>query len=197
VALEDILSAIEDDALAEERRVAEEAERDAGAALAEARREAARLEAEALAAARDEAAGRVGRVLAAARIEVAARVRAAEEAGVRAALASARARLASLRAGPDHARTTRALLDMALAAVPDADEVAVDPRDEALVREALRSRGGRARVSTDIATACGVEARAEGGLVRARSTLEERLHRAEERLRAEVGRLARAAERSP
>jgi vacuolar-type H+-ATPase subunit E/Vma4 len=189
--LEDILSAIERDALAEERRVAEEAEREVALLLEEARGEAARLEAEALARARAEAAGRAARTLSQARQEVAGRMRAAEEAGVQAALAAARARLEPAREGPGYPRLLRAFLDLALAAVPDADEVAVDPRDEALARAALRSAGSAAKLATDIPTSGGAEARAEEGRVRARSTIEERLSRAEPHLRAEVGRTAR------
>jgi vacuolar-type H+-ATPase subunit E/Vma4 len=79
-------------------------------------------------------------------------------------------------------RLSARLLDQALAALPDADTVAVDARDEELVRELLRERGReRLAVRPDLSTWGGITLE-HAGVHRVVNTLEARRRAAAEAL---------------
>lgn len=190
------------DTLEAEAEVELAARREADAAQAERIRAAARAEAERMldaAVARVEADQHRSSVTAIgqARARAAARLRDEREAALAAVHAAARERLAGLRAQPGHAEVLRDLLAEALAVLPAASVVHVDPRDADAAQAAVRALGpardGPARdgaapllVVPDLHTAGGVAV--SGGGRRVDNTLETRLDAAWPRLRAALVR---------
>ncbi len=181
MALQDILAAIERDGEREVAATLAEAEREAASILARAREEASRRAAEVEGAAAAELEAEEERILREARLRATRLLREAREEVYRAALAEARRRLAGVRARPCYPAILRALLEEALAALPEAEVVVADARDA----EAFAGAAGGRSVRPALETWGGVEvATGDGRLVR--NTLEERLARAEPFLRALV-----------
>jgi len=155
-------------------------------AIAEqARADAERLEREPVVSQEPELQAELQRRLAAARIDAARTLRDAREAGFQEALGALRARLEALRGEPDYPRVFAVLLEEALAALPAARRVRVDPRDERLAR----AHAPGLVVEPVLETWGGVVAGADDGRM-ARNTLEERLANAEPRLRMHAGSAA-------
>jgi len=80
----------------------------------------------------------------------------------------------------------------ALAAVPAAGVLRVDPRDVELARGIVQELGARLELEPELDTLGGVEVSAGGGLT-VRNTLEERLRNAEAELRVLAGELLEPA----
>lgn len=185
--LRDLLAAIEAEANEERSRIEAEGRARADAILAEARAGAARAREDVLRAHAPATRTEASRRVAVARLEAARIVREARERAFSLLLAEVRARLAAEREGPAHRATLRALLDEALAALPDAATVRANPRDGALVGELLGGAGEGLRVEADAGIVGGVVVESAGGRV-VRNTFEERLANAEPQLRTAYGR---------
>lgn len=184
----EIVAAIERDAAAEVARLEEESRQRAEALAAEAARRAAAVVEEIAAPAERAAQEEAERLRAAARAEARRALREAREETFLRAHALARRLLATVR---DDAAAYEAvfsrLLDEALAALPDARVVRVDPRDAQLAAAALARRGATARIEASLESAGGLELDGEDGRV-LRNTFEVRLERAEPYLRALAAR---------
>ena len=178
MALSDLLAAIEADARAERELAERRTTADAAVIRAQARQHAGRLQAELSAATEPQALADAEHIRAVARLDAASAVRDAREEAYGSLVAGIGTALGSLRDSSDYPKVFRSLLRESLAALPEALELQVDPRDAELaasvadgldVVESLDSWGG-------------VELVAEDGRT-VRNTLEERLHTADMLLR--------------
>ncbi len=188
MALEDILRAIREETDAEAERIESDAAVQAAEIEAAAREEAERLRAEILAArARGAEAQREG-LMRAARARSASAWRDGREDVFGRVHAEVLRRLDGLRGDAGYPAILRALLDEAVAALPDAIEVRIDPRDLPLFERAMEPGRGALGVEGSLATSGGVEVVAPGGRV-VRNTVEERLARSGPFLRPLVARV--------
>jgi vacuolar-type H+-ATPase subunit E/Vma4 len=178
MALSDLLTAIEADAQAERELAAGQITAEAAVIRAQARQQASRLEAELSAATEPQALADAEHIRALARLDAASALREAREQAYGSLVADIETALGSLRDAPDYPKLFRRLLLESLAALPEAGELRVDPRDAELaasvadgldIVEALDGWGGVELVAKDGRTV--------------RNTLEERLHNADMPLR--------------
>jgi vacuolar-type H+-ATPase subunit E/Vma4 len=183
MALDDLLSAIEADAEAE-RIVADREKAAAATAIVDAaRREAAALETQLTAAPEEKTLAEAEGIRALARLRAAATLRVAREEAYVSVLGRVREQLSAARVSQTYPAMFRTLLNESRAALPDAHDLRVDPRDADLAV----SMAGDLTVIPVLDTWGGVElAGADGRTVR--NTLEVRLANADLLLR---GRFAR------
>jgi V/A-type H+-transporting ATPase subunit E len=172
MALEDILATIRKEAKAARKRIREEAKETCASIAERAEREAVEAHDAAVAAEEDRIAREARDVVRAAEGEADRRLRAARERVMRAVLDELEERLASFRDGPRHSEILRRLLNEALAALPSATMIRVDPRDVELVKSMLEGR--RLRVEAGSSSWGGVEVADVGGRA-VYNTLESRL----------------------
>ena len=192
MALADLLQAIEADAAAERARADREAAAEATAIVEQARAKAAELAAELAAEPEDEARAEAERTRALARMDASAAVRSAREEAFASLLAGIRAELAALRGAESYPELFRSLLAESRAALPEAHELHVDPRDLDLAMELA----GELRVHPTLDTWGGLELACDDGRT-VRNTLEERVANAEPLLRRRFARrLARTVHAS-
>jgi vacuolar-type H+-ATPase subunit E/Vma4 len=190
--LPQLLESLEHDAREEAERLDADSRAAAQDILDRARTRAAELSEEPVREAALAAEAEAARVRAGARMERAAALREVREAAVQDALAEVRERLAQLRERADHAELLRALADEARGLLPEAETLAVDPRDVAAIRALAGDWDVRLR--TSYAGWGGVViSDARGRTVR--NTLEERLSSVAPRARAIVA--AGLSESSP
>lgn len=178
MALSDLLRAIEDDARQERLRADHESARAAADIIERARYEAAALEAELTKAPEQGALAEGARLRAAARLDAAALMRDTLEDGFASVLRGMRSRLAQQRALDSYSALFRALLEESRAALPEATELRVDPRDA----ELAATLAGGLRVVAALSSWGGLELAAGDGRA-VLNTLEERLANAEQLLR--------------
>jgi vacuolar-type H+-ATPase subunit E/Vma4 len=178
MALADLLQAIEADAAAERARASREAAAEAAAIVEQARAQAAELATELAAAPEGEARAEAERMRALARMDASAAVRSAREEAFASLLAAIRAELAALRGAASYPELFRSLLAESLAALPEAHELRVDPRDLDLATTVV----DELRVEPTLDTWGGLELACHDGRT-IRNTLEERLANAEPLLR--------------
>jgi vacuolar-type H+-ATPase subunit E/Vma4 len=187
MALQDLLAAIEADAAAEAGRLRAERAAAAEAIIDDARRRAAELEAAAIAAAEREE-RRAGELrVATARAAAGRQLLEAHEAVHQQIVDDVRDRLRSVRYLRDYPGILAALIRQALAALPGATTVRVDPADEALARRLLRAEPSM-HVEPTLRCAGGAEV-ADGTGATATNTVEARLAAAEPAVRTLIGRL--------
>jgi vacuolar-type H+-ATPase subunit E/Vma4 len=178
MALDDLLRAIEAEADEERLRADRERAASAAAIVDAATREAAAVEAELTRAPEAESLVAAERVRALARLHAARTVRAAREEAYASVLGRIREELSALRGSATYPAVFRALLDESRAALPDARELHVDPRDDDLAA----GLAGDLKVIAVLDTWGGVElADGDGRIVR--NTIEERLANADLLLR--------------
>jgi V/A-type H+/Na+-transporting ATPase subunit E len=178
MALADLLKAIESEADADRARAAEEAAAAAAAVVEDARLDADALKATLTDEGAAEGRGAAAHELALARLDAAATIRSAREKAFVSLLSGIRAELAAVRETSAYPKLFHALVSESRAALPDAWELHVDPRDADLA-------GGSAtglRVEPKLDTWGGVELASDDGRT-VRNTLEERLANAELLLR--------------
>jgi vacuolar-type H+-ATPase subunit E/Vma4 len=174
MALDDLLRAIEAEAEEERRRADREKAAAAAAILDAARREAAAVEAELTTAPEAVSMAAAERVRALARLRASNTVRVAREEAYAALLRHVGEELAASRDSPSYPAVLRALLEESRAALPNASELRVDPRDADLAM----SMAGDLRVVAILDTWGGVELTAADRRT-VRNTLEERLANAD------------------
>lgn len=180
--LDAILTSIRAEADEEIRRTDEDAARQAGAILVEMQRRAA-AEEERLAGSRDELIRLAeARLVNHARLEAERRLRAAREELFQAAVEETRRRLDRVRERVDYPELLGRLLDEALAVMPAAREVRVDPRDLPLIERLLGAREAEWRVETSLRCRGGLDLATDDGR-RVANTLDGRLERAAGELR--------------
>jgi vacuolar-type H+-ATPase subunit E/Vma4 len=188
MALADLLQAIEADAAAERARADRETAAEATAIVEQARAQAAELAAELAAEPEGEARAQAERTRALARMDASAVVRSAREEAFASLLAGIRSQLDAVRGAASYPELFRSLLAESRAALPEAHELRVDPRDLDLATKLARGL----RVDTALDTWGGLELAGDDGRT-IRNTLEERLANAEPLLRRRLAqRLARA-----
>jgi vacuolar-type H+-ATPase subunit E/Vma4 len=183
MALADLFRAIEDDAAAERADVERQAAAAATSILEQARHEADTLHTELVTAAEMEATAEAERDLARARLAASAAVRDARESAFQALLAGVQAGVSTVRGSDAYPRLFRALVAQSRAALPDARELHVDPRD----LELAKAIAGDLHIAATLDTCGGVElSGADRRTVR--NTVEVRLTNAEPLLRAQFMR---------
>jgi V/A-type H+/Na+-transporting ATPase subunit E len=187
MALSDLLEGLKAEAAAEDARLDAETRAEAARIDAEAREQARILQEEALRAVEDEVRGAADTQLAGARLSAVAAVRQAGEDAFREFVADVRGKLDGIRDSPGYPALLRALLRESLTALPAADVLRVDPRDERLAADLLAELGAAVEIAGTLETAGGLElARGEDRVVR--NTVEERFANAEPALRVLFGR---------
>lgn len=149
MALEDILETIRAESRQSAAAVVAEAEARAEETRSAARDEAAREEERLATSLDDRARLERRRRLSRARLEAAARRREAREQIYREALSRVEERIAALRGSPHYREILADLYDEAIAVLPDADAVHVDPGDTELVRAFLAERGTDLALETE------------------------------------------------
>lgn len=173
-----------------------EAEETASGLLAEAHAESERLLARARAEAKDEELrlsksqdDRIrierARALSRSHLEAAKARRSAREDVYRRAVDDVRRRLVAIRESDRYESLMGSLLDEAVAALPEASSIRVDPGDEAVARRVLSSRGLNLILSTEEIALGGLVLTAPGRTIDNR--LETRLERADSQLRYIAG----------
>ncbi len=188
MALEDILEAIR----AESERAAAEilatAEAGANVLLERARDEAKREEQRLSSSLDDQARLERSRIVSRAHLEAATERRDAREQAYRAAREGATRQIEALRSSSQYEKVLADLLDEALAVLPGATVVRVNPTDVATVERLLADKDLDIRIEPDALPLGGVVAAAEGRSVD--NSLRSRLDRADEHLRYVAGELA-------
>jgi vacuolar-type H+-ATPase subunit E/Vma4 len=182
MALTDLLTALEADAESETERLRAAADAEARRIVESARSEARAYELEAERTAEARLAHELERRRSVARLAAASLVRAAHESCVAQLESALRDRVAALRGTAAYPGVLRALVEEALAAVPAAGVLRMDPRDRGLAEGIVAELDARLEVRAELDTLGGVEVAGDDGRT-ARNTLEERLRNAEPELR--------------
>jgi V/A-type H+/Na+-transporting ATPase subunit E len=181
--LQELLRAIELDA-EQERLTADRARTEAAATVVEqARAQAAELESQIRRSLKLQAEQEAERVRSVARLRAAAAVRAGREAAFASLLAQIRDEISTLRGTEAYPALFTALLAESRAALPSANELRIDPQDQALAADLARGL----RIAQTLETSGGLELIAPDGRS-IRNTLEERLANAEPLLRQQFAR---------
>lgn len=188
--LKDLLNAIEAEANEESARLESESRAEVETILAGARAEAERAREEVLRAHAPAAANEANRRVALARLEASRLEREAREEAFALLMAGAGARLTAARDEPGYRETLHALMREALAALPDASTVRVNPSDVELVR----GSGADLAVVPDAGVDGGVVLESAGGRV-VRNTFGGRLANAAPHLRPWYGERLRTLEK--
>jgi vacuolar-type H+-ATPase subunit E/Vma4 len=130
------------------------------------------------------------RIISRAHLETAKQRRAAREEVYQAALEAVRQRLLEIRTSPEYEEILGALLDEAMAVLPGATVVRVDPRDVDVVKGLLASRGLNLDIDAEEIPLGGLKLITEGRDVD--NSLAARLRRADTHLRYIAGELVPA-----
>lgn len=186
MALEDIFSALEQQADKEIEEILQDA-RDQAAMIAE----DASDQAEQIRSARIERAEKSTRAQAsqslnAARLEAKKRIAAVKEEAVEAVFVAAATPLASLRGRAEYGDIFQSLVGEAVSGLDGDIEVLVDQADESLASETLSKLGVRAALKPAITTSGGVTATTNEGRIARRNTFEDRLEKVRQRAQADV-----------
>jgi vacuolar-type H+-ATPase subunit E/Vma4 len=190
VALVDLLAGLKAEAAAEEAALEAETREEVERIGEEARAEVRLLREQVVRAVEEEVGGEADRRRASARLAARAAVRQAHEEAFRDFLARVRQGLDALRDSVSYPSVLRALIRESLTALPAANVLRVDPRDERLAEHLLGELGAELKVVAVLETAGGVELRS-GESRTVRNTIEERLANAEPALRLLFGRSLR------
>lgn len=185
--LKDLLATIEAEARAERARLDAESRAEAAAIVERAREQARELQDEPVRSQEPELQSKVARRLGQARLGAAQMLRQAREDGYRRLLEETRSQLAALRGTPRYREVLLALLRESRAALPEANLLRVDPRDEALAAGLVRKLDIKVTVEPTLNTTGGIELACEDGRI-LRNTFEERLANADPELRLRFGR---------
>jgi vacuolar-type H+-ATPase subunit E/Vma4 len=190
VALVDLLAGLKAEAAAEEAALEAETREEVERIGEEARAEVRLLREQVVRAVEEEVGGEADRRRASARLAARAAVRQAHEEAFRDFLARVRQGLDALRDSASYPSVLRALIRESLTALPAANVLRVDPRDERLAEHLLGELGAELKVVAVLETAGGVEL-TSGESRTVRNTIEERLANAEPALRLLFGRSLR------
>lgn len=175
MALDDIFRALEEQADQEIEDILGAARMQADAIAGEAADESEQIRSRRLEQAERAARSSSAQKLNAVRLENKKRLAAIKEKAVQASFSDAVGALGTVRNRSDYSALFRALAREALEVAKDAEEVWVDPADEALAAETLKSLGSPAKVVGKLETAGGLVAVTGGGRIMVKNTLEDRL----------------------
>lgn len=195
MALSDILEAIHADSRETESRVISEAQAEVDRILLGAREDAAAEERRQAASLDDQIRLEQSRIMSRAHLEAARERRTLREEVYLDVLGRVRLRIETLRDSPDYREVLADLLDEAMAVLPEATTVVVDPVDVDVVRTLVESRRLDVDVEPGECLLGGVVVVAEGCSVD--NTLHSRLQRADEHLRFIAGELIPALRGDP
>jgi len=188
MAIDDILRALDDQAEADCEETVGEAREHAKLILEEAERQAQQVHETFVRQVERAANAEASKKVNAARLEAKMTVSSVKGDGVSAVFDSARAQLSSAR-NSGYEELFAALAAEALSGVSGSVTVRTAPADTALAERTLASMGVAAEVVGDLDTAGGLVVETGGGKVVRRNTLESRLDRASQFVRADVARV--------
>lgn len=187
--LEEMLRALEFEGVAECERIVSQGRARADKVLEEAKAEAARQREERLAKAALALQLEQSKIVKAARFAVKKEIIKAKEAAIEEVFRAAAQRLGSLRQSPRYKQIFERLAREALKGMTGRVRVRVDPQDADLAREVLTALGVDFTLEADGQYAGGLEVYAEDGRVWAVNTIESRLEKARQGLKAEIADL--------
>lgn len=187
--LEEMLRALEFEGVAECERIVAQGRARAEKILEEAEAEAARQREERLAKAALALQLEQSKILKAARFAVKKEIIKAKEAAIEEVFRVAAQRLGSLRQSPRYKQIFERLAREALEGMSGRVRVRVDSQDADLAREVLTALGVDFTLETDGQYAGGLEVYAEDGRIWAINTIESRLEKARQALKAEIADL--------
>jgi vacuolar-type H+-ATPase subunit E/Vma4 len=175
MAIEDIFIALEEQGEQESREAVEAAREQAKGIKEDAEAQAKDIREKRVETARANATLKSARAVNSARLEGRRAVAGVKERAIVMAFDEALAKLATVRSGAGYPALFRALADEAVAGLSGDLVFVVDPADEALAAEYLKSSGLVATVDATGKTAGGLTVIADGGSMLRRNTLEDRL----------------------
>ncbi|MDI3280172.1 MAG: V-type ATP synthase subunit E [Bacillota bacterium] len=187
--LEEMLRALEFEGVAECERIVAQGRARADKILEEAKAEADRQREERLAKTALALQLEQSKILKAARFAVKKEIIKAKEAAIEEVFRVAAQRLGSLRQSPRYKQIFERLTREALEGMTGQVRVRVDPQDADLAREVLTALGVDFTLEADGQYAGGLEVYAEDGRVWAINTIESRLEKARQSLKAEIADL--------
>lgn len=186
MALDDILSALDEQAESNCAALASEAQDRAAAIVEQAKQEAVRIAEECRTGCEQAAEREAGLIMNAARLKAAMVVSSARGAAVAEVFDTAWSRLSDVRRGAGYPDALGAMLDEALGNAYEACEVRVNPDDVATAKQRLNGRGAALEVVPDKSIIGGVLVVECDGRVTRRNTLESRFERARELIAPQV-----------
>jgi vacuolar-type H+-ATPase subunit E/Vma4 len=175
MALQDIFSALDEQADAECRETLDNAKAQAKAILEEAREEAARIRQRKLDGAEATVGTKAAQIVNAAKLQNKRDIAALKERAIGAVFDDARSGLSKVRSDAAYEALFRKLAEEALGGMDGQVEVKVDPRDEALAARILGEMGVAFTIDASAEGAGGLTAIYDGGRIFRRNTLEDRL----------------------
>ena len=175
MAIEDIFIALEEQGEQESREAVEAAREQARGIKEDAETQAKDIREKRVETARANATLKSARAVNSARLDGRRAVAGVKERAIVMAFDEALAKLAAVRPGAGYPALFRALADEAVAGLSGELVFVVDPADEALAAEYLKSSGLAATVDATGKTAGGLTVIADGGSMLRRNTLEDRL----------------------
>jgi len=189
MALEDIFRALEEQAQSDCDALLEAARSHADSIDKEASASSESICARCVDSARIASSEDAAKKLNAVRLESHKQVATAKENAVEAVFAMAKDRLASLRGSPGYEALFQSLFEEALDGTRQDYVILVDSSDEALARKMATEKGVAGKVQPDIYTMGGLVVSYAGGRILRRNTLEDRLEKAREHLKANVAEI--------
>jgi len=175
MAIEDIFIALEEQGEQESREAVEAAREQANGIKEDAAAQSKLIRDKRVEAARANATLRSARAVNSARLEGRRAVASVKERAVVQAFEEALVKLGSVRSGAGYADLFRALAEEAVAGLTGDLVLVVDPADESLAAEFVKSTGLSATVDATAKSAGGLTVIADGGSIIRRNTLEDRL----------------------
>lgn len=186
MALEDIFSALEQQADKEIEEILQDARDQAGMIAEDASDQADQIRSARIERAEKSTRAQASQSLNAARLEAKKRIAAVKEEAVEVVFDAAAAPLAGLRERAEYAGIFESLVKEAVAGLDGDIEVLVDEADESLASSTLSKLGVQATLKPAITTAGGVTATTREGRIARRNTFEDRLEKVRQRAQADV-----------
>lgn len=175
MALQDIFSALDEQADAECKEILDNAKAQAKAVLEEAREEAERIRKRKLDAAEAVVGNKASQIVNAARLQNKRDIAALKERSISSVFDEARTGLGALRGSAGYESLFRALAEEAVSGMEGQATVVVDARDQALASKVLTDLGAEFTLDPSATSAGGLTAVYGGGTIFRRNTLEDRL----------------------
>ncbi len=186
MALDDIFSALEQQADKEIVEILQDAHNQAEMIADDANDQADQIRAARIERAEKVTRARASQSLNAARLEAKKRIAAVKEEAVDSVFAAAAVPLAGLRGTEQYSVVFQALVEEAVAGFDGSIEVLVDQADEELAKSTLSKLGIQAPLKPELSTAGGLTVTTRKGRIARRNTFEDRLEKVRQRAQADV-----------
>lgn len=186
MALEDIFSALEQQADKEIAEILQDAQDQAAMIIEDATDQADELRAARVERTEKSTRAQASQSLNAARLEAKKRIAAVKEAAVESVFEGATGPLANLRGSERYEQIFEALTSEAVAGFEGELEIYVDKADEALATSVMSKLGVNASLKAEIETSGGLMVTTGGGRIARRNTFEDRLEKVRQRAQADV-----------